>query len=144
MGMSYSYYILLYTAIYDFCTQNRPSVTAFGSGRGGANLQGAELYRSLHNYFSEHCKDLKEASHLSLTPYGELTRFQESEKLSDLELLKFYAKQWDRYTTGATYVNKLFNYLNKHWVKREKDEGRKEVYTVYTVCPSLPLLLKAC
>jgi hypothetical protein len=30
-------------------------------------------------------------------------------------------------------VNKLFNYLNKHWVKREKDEGRKEVYTVYTV-----------
>lgn len=30
-------------------------------------------------------------------------------------------------------MNKLFNYLNKHWVKREKDEGRKEVYTVYTV-----------
>jgi cullin 1 len=48
-------------------------------------------------------------------------------------LLKFYAREWDRYTTGATYVNKLFNYLNKHWVKREKDEGRKEVYTVYTV-----------
>jgi hypothetical protein len=30
----------------------------------------------------------------------------------------------------------MFNYLNKHWVKREKDEGRKEVYTVYTVCVS--------
>ncbi|RSH90827.1 hypothetical protein EHS25_010002 [Saitozyma podzolica] len=118
LGMSYSYYILLYTAIYDFCTQNRPSASAFGGGRGtGANLQGAELYRSLHNYFSDHCKDLKE----------------ESEKLSDLELLKFYAREWDRYTTGATYVNKLFNYLNKHWVKREKDEGRKEVYTVYTL-----------
>ncbi len=59
---------------------------------------------------------------------------QESEKLSDLDLLKLYAKQWDQYTMGANYVNKLFNYLNKHWVKREKDEGRKEVYTVYTVC----------
>ena len=58
---------------------------------------------------------------------------QETERLSDIELLKSYARQWDRYTTGATYVNKLFNYLNKHWVKREKDEGRKEVYTVYTV-----------
>jgi len=47
--------------------------------------------------------------------------------------LKAYARQWDQYTTGASYVNKLFNYLNKHWVKREKEEGRKEVYTVYTV-----------
>lgn len=61
LGMSYSYYILLYTAIYDFCTQNRPSASAFGGTRGtGANLQGAELYRSLHNYFSDHCKYLKE------------------------------------------------------------------------------------
>lgn len=48
--------------------------------------------------------------------------------------MKYYARQWERYTNGATYVNKLFNYLNKHWVKREKDEGRKEVYAVYTVC----------
>jgi len=62
-------------------------------------------------------------------------RLQESEKLSDLDLLKVYAKQWDQYTVGASYINKLFNYLNKHWVKREKDEGRKEVYTVYTVRP---------
>lgn len=59
--------------------------------------------------------------------------------MSDLELLKFYAKEWDRYTTGAMYVHKLFNYLNKHWVKREKDEGRKEVYTVYTVSRSVQL-----
>lgn len=53
--------------------------------------------------------------------------------MSDLELIKYYARQWDRYTTGAGYVHKLFNYLNKHWVKREKDEGRKDVYSVYTV-----------
>lgn len=57
---------------------------------------------------------------------------KECSGLSDIELLKYYAKQWERYTNGATYVNKLFNYLNKHWVKREKDEGRKEVYAVYT------------
>jgi cullin 1 len=53
--------------------------------------------------------------------------------MTDIELIRFYAKEWNRYTEGAGYVNKLFNYLNKHWVKREKDEGRKEVYTVYTV-----------
>lgn len=61
---------------------------------------------------------------------------QSSEQLTDVELLRFYAQEWDRYTSGAMYVNKLFNYLNKHWVKREKDEGRKEVYSVYTVCCS--------
>jgi cullin 1 len=61
---------------------------------------------------------------------------QESEKLSDQELLKYYSEKWKDYTDGAQYVNKLFNYLNKHWVKREKDEGRKEVYTVYTVSPA--------
>lgn len=56
--------------------------------------------------------------------------------MSDIELIKYYARQWDRYTTGAGYVHKLFNYLNKHWVKREKDEGRKDVYSVYTVSSS--------
>jgi cullin 1 len=62
-----------------------------------------------------------------------LTRAQEGEKLSDYELLKYYAKHWDRYTQGALYVHKLFNYLNKHWVKRERDEGRTGIYQVYTV-----------
>lgn len=62
MGMSYSYYILLYTAIYDFCTANRASLGGFGSGRGGASLQGADLYRSLHGYLSEHCRTMREVS----------------------------------------------------------------------------------
>jgi len=34
---------------------------------------------------------------------------------------------------GANYINRLFTYLNRHWVKRERDEGRKGVYPVYTV-----------
>lgn len=51
----------------------------------------------------------------------------------DEALLHYYAQEWDRYTTGANYINRLFTYLNRHWVKREKDEGRKGVYTVYTV-----------
>lgn len=58
---------------------------------------------------------------------------QQCASLSDIQLLRYYARKWDTFTLGAAYVNKLFNYLNKHWVKREKDEGRKEVYTVYTV-----------
>lgn len=52
--------------------------------------------------------------------------------LTDEALLRYYAQEWDRYTTGANYINRLFTYLNRHWVKREKDEGRKGVYPVYT------------
>lgn len=58
---------------------------------------------------------------------------QAAEDLSDEPLLNYYTKEWDRYTTGASYVNRLFTYLNRHWVKREKDEGRKNVYVVYIV-----------
>lgn len=56
--------------------------------------------------------------------------------MTDEPLLRYYTREWDRYTTGASYVNRLFTYLNRHWVKREKDEGRKNVYIVYIV--SLP------
>ena len=51
--------------------------------------------------------------------------------------MKYYAQEWDRYTTGANYINRLFTYLNRHWIKREKDEGRRNIYPVYTV-RSLP------
>lgn len=60
--MTYSYYILLYTVIYDFCTTAAKPVGGFHSGRGGAQLQGADLYRSLHQYMSEHCKALRDVS----------------------------------------------------------------------------------
>ena len=45
----------------------------------------------------------------------------------------FYIREWTRYTTAAKYVNHLFSYLNRHWVKREIDEGKKHVYDVYTL-----------
>lgn len=45
----------------------------------------------------------------------------------------FYIREWTRYTTAAKYVNHLFRYLNRHWVKREIDEGKKNIYDVYTL-----------
>ena len=59
---------------------------------------------------------------------------QASESLQDEALLQYYATEWDRYTKGANQINRLFTYLNRGWVKRERDEGRKSIYPIYTVC----------
>ncbi len=63
---------------------------------------------------------------------------QTAGSLQDEELLRYYASEWHRYTTGANYLNRLFTYLNRYWVKRERDEGKKEIYPVYTVSGSRP------
>jgi len=53
-------------------------------------------------------------------------------KHSDEALLKYYIDQWNQYTTAGTYNNHVFRYLNRHWVKREIEEGKKDVYDIYT------------
>lgn len=47
--------------------------------------------------------------------------------------MAFYIREWQRYTNAAKYVHHLFKYLNRHWVKREMDEGKKNIYDVYTL-----------
>ncbi|KAH9841849.1 Cullin-domain-containing protein [Rhodofomes roseus] len=118
-GVSYSKYMSLYTVSYNYCTSSKMHGTGEqGLGhRTGANLMGSDLYNNLIRYFTTHLGDLK----------------NHSDSLQDEALLRYYAQEWDRYTTGANYINRLFTYLNRHWVKRERDEGRKGVYPVYTL-----------
>ncbi|KAJ6559984.1 hypothetical protein B0H19DRAFT_1260652 [Mycena capillaripes] len=49
--------------------------------------------------------------------------------LQDKALLRYYAAEWDRYMTGANYLDRLFTYLNRYWAKRERDEGVYQIYT---------------
>lgn len=122
-GMTYPRYMQLYTVAYNHFTSSSlassssvlgRSTAPFGS-KGGTNLVGSELYRYLTNYFRTHLEQARLGA----------------DGLKGEALLRFYATEWDRYTTGANFVHRLFAYLNRHWVKREKDEGRKFVYTVY-------------
>ncbi|KAF5382559.1 hypothetical protein D9615_002947 [Tricholomella constricta] len=120
-GVSYSKYMALYTVAYNYCTSSKmhgSGTESLGIGnRTGANLMGSDLYNNLIRYFVTHLKSLRE----------------KTDALQDEDLLRYYAAEWDRYTTGANYINRLFTYLNRHWVKRERDEGRKGVYPVYTL-----------
>lgn len=119
-GVSYSKYMSLYTVAYNYCTSPKPGPEGMGLGaatRTGANLMGSDLYNNLIRYFVVHLKALRD----------------KAEGLQEDNLLRYYAAEWQRYTTGANYINRLFTYLNRHWVKRERDEGRKTVYPVYTL-----------
>ncbi|KAH8921932.1 Cullin-domain-containing protein [Atractiella rhizophila] len=123
-GMSYDKYMQLYTVSYNYCTSSRMNQGSINeplglshAARSGANLMGADLYEKVDNYFVTHLSQVR----------------HQTEDLVDEPLLQFYTKEWQRYTTGANYVNRLLAYLNRHWVKREKDEGRRNVYNVYTL-----------
>ncbi|KIY43151.1 Cullin-domain-containing protein [Fistulina hepatica ATCC 64428] len=118
-GLSFTSYTNLYTTAYNYCTSPKLSNKVDSSTRvvNGANLVGADLYNKLIEKFIEHFKTLTE----------------KADTLQDEELLQFYATEWDRFMTGASYLNRLFAYLNRYWVKRERDEGKRSVYNVYTL-----------
>ncbi|KAJ7654913.1 Cullin [Mycena rosella] len=115
-GLSFVGYTSLYTTVYNYCTSTKMHGKLEGN-RTGANLVGSDLYNKLTDYFANHFKPIVE----------------KAETLQDEALLRYYAAEWDRYTTGANYLNRLFTYLNRYWVKRERDEGKKAVYQVYTL-----------
>ncbi|KAK9475343.1 Cullin [Dipodascopsis tothii] len=109
----------VYTAIYQFCTAARPPTqVGYTPPSRGAQLLGADLYNNLNTYIKNHLAAIR----------------QEADQHADEALIKYYIRTWQRYTTGARYLNHIFEYLNRHWVKRERDEGRRNVYDVNTLC----------
>ncbi|KAL2148572.1 hypothetical protein VTH82DRAFT_2126 [Thermothelomyces myriococcoides] len=122
-GMDVSAYMHLYTTVVNYCTSTKvftspiTGQTVGPSKRGGAHLIGEDIYMKLIEYLSGHL----------------LTLVEESKTHTDEALLAFYTREWQRFTNAAKFNNHLFNYLNRHWVKREIDEGKPDVYDVYTL-----------
>ncbi|KAK4099330.1 Cullin-domain-containing protein [Parathielavia hyrcaniae] len=121
-GIDLQTYMGIYTAVHNFCTSQKAVGFAFnsqaiGQAQRGAHLLGEDLYKKLTEYLSDHLVGL----------------VTESRAHADEALLAFYIREWQRYTNAAKYIHHLFRYLNRHWVKREIDEGKKNVYDVYTL-----------
>jgi cullin 1 len=85
-----------------------------GAKMTGANFVGEELYVRLTAFLKAHMAELLKGA----------------EGLVDERLLLYYHREWQRFTAALRYVNHIFSYLNRHWIKREAEDGKREVYEV--------------
>jgi hypothetical protein len=52
-----------------------------------------------------------------------------------MELPTYYDTQWGHFSRGVDVVDRLLDYLNKHYGRRKHGEGNKDVMTVKNVRP---------
>ncbi|XP_055342513.1 cullin-1-like [Paramacrobiotus metropolitanus] len=97
----------------------KPKANSSASPSTQASWVGMELYKKLRDYIVDHL-------------HGVLTQIKGYHGDS---LLGVYCAKWKDFRFSSQVCNGICDYLNRHWVKRENDEGRnKDVYTIYGMC----------
>ncbi|XP_057324027.1 cullin-1-like [Microplitis mediator] len=107
----------LYSHVYNYCT----SLQEEGQRKHKAennSAAGFKLYEKLCNY---------------LTNYT-TSSIKHSQNLMGEDLLFFYTRQWEEFRFSSQVFDGICAYLNRHWVRRECEEGKKSIYIIFHLC----------
>ncbi|GIY49217.1 cullin-1 [Caerostris extrusa] len=104
-NISKSDYFRLYTLVYDFCTS-----TTYG-----CSPSNNQLHKKLTYFFHGHLECV----------------YNKCEDFIDESLLIHYQKLWDEYRFSSKVLSGVCAYLNRHWVRREREKSRVDVLEVY-------------
>ncbi|KIJ19667.1 hypothetical protein PAXINDRAFT_109133 [Paxillus involutus ATCC 200175] len=107
-GLSYASYMSHYTTVYNELTpstwDSRPKCLY--------------LYQCLTKLLTMDLRNLQERL---------------SEAIQDEALLCDYAREWNRYTTGAHYLHRAWTPFNNYFIRNQRGQGNRGFYPVYTL-----------
>lgn len=96
----------MHTATYNYFTSQSESATSRPSSDCD-KASGIDLYERLDKYYSDVARELFLGA-----------------PLDDVSLVHYLVPCFNRYSVGAVSVNRLLNYVNRHFVKRAVDEDK--------------------
>uniref|UniRef100_A0A0N5AG83 CULLIN_2 domain-containing protein n=1 Tax=Syphacia muris TaxID=451379 RepID=A0A0N5AG83_9BILA len=115
--------------VYSYCTmvpyhsepgrigRNRQAANRYAPVPTGTEFVGFELYNKLETFFKQLVQSICERGH---------------EKNGE-DVLVFYTTEWDSFRFSSTVSGHICNYLNRHWIKRELDEGNRSIHEIYAL-----------
>lgn len=102
-------YMVMYSTIHQYIVETRDHVGDDPEQR---------LYDGLAHAVRSHCKDVR----------TEMLQSHSSAADKDLAILEAYAREWRRHCKLAKIVAHNYRYLERHWITREQDYGKRDVY----------------
>ncbi|EDV28327.1 uncharacterized protein TRIADDRAFT_37264 [Trichoplax adhaerens] len=117
-SMSRTRYMQLYTHVYNYCTTANRTSTASSRTRSGISLGaqfvGMELYSRLKDFLAFY-----------LVP-----KVLEANEAIGESLLTYFTAEWERFKFSSKVLDGICAYLNRHYIKRECDEGH-DYFEIY-------------